>query len=163
MCIVVMCMVVMGMVRFGVILLTLLVTMAFLMITVTVFIAMGMRFERTALPHVEQLDALAFRERHQPGLASQCFKRFCQKDLQIGADPEHDIGSRQHARLGGTHGIGVRRAGALQDELRLADTFHHPGHQRVNRLDGSHNFLIGCERARDPSRCQQRQGGCGGE
>ena len=73
------------------------------------------------------------------GLACQRRQRLDQKGLHRLADPEHHVRLLEGARLGGAQAVGVLRAGALDQQDRLADARHHARDQGVDRLDARHD------------------------
>ena len=91
--------------------------------------------ERAAFPDGPVNHARHVEEPDHAGVPGERIDRAGQRGLQRVADHEDDIGVLQRRGVGGTHGEGMRRGGAADEQVRLADAGHHRAHQRMHRLD----------------------------
>ena len=141
--------VVVFLVRVLVLVVVVLVGMLFLaaVVVVVIVVAVPVLAERQQR-HARRLHQL---DRH--GVRGEALHRVLEPGRQPLAHPEHDIGRLQPGRLGGPHGIAVRRRARRQDRPRLAHALHDARRKRVDRRNVRH----------DLGRRRGRQGGERGE
>ncbi len=112
------------------------VTMIVGVFVVAAMIAVIVGLECAAFAELKPDQIVGIHEFDRLGIGGHRLERALEERFQIMTDPEDHIGRLQHRCLGRPHGIGVRRAGTLDDQTRFAYAFHHAGDQRVNGLDG---------------------------
>ena len=96
-----------------------------------------------AVPLLAELQQRHPRRLHQldrHGVRGEALHRIVQPGGQPLAHPEHDIGRLQPGRLGGPHGIAVRRRARRQDRRGLAHALHDARRQRVDRRNVRHDL-----------------------
>ena len=114
----------------------LVVVMAF----VASFVPVVVFFKRATFTKTQFHEIMGINQLYRFGLGTNGLHGFFEKRLELLTDPEHHIGRFQHLRLRRLQGIGVGRAGTLDNESRHANAVHHRCHKRVNRLDGRYDL-----------------------
>ena len=107
------------------------VIVAVVVVVVVAFLVLvvGVLLERPALAQRFEVDTLRRRQLHHQRFLSEVGDRSGQGDLLVFVDQEDDARLLQRRGVGGTHAEGVRRLGAADDQMRLADAGHDRAHQ----------------------------------
>ena len=113
------------------------------------------RLERPAGAQRQEGDAGRILERHQRRLGREGGDRVGEPRRERRADPDHEVGLLQQARLGRPQRVTVRRGAGRQDQPGLADAGHHPRRDRLHRRDVGGDPRGGDGRGRQR---RQRQG-----
>ena len=116
------------------------------------------RLPDTAVAHRQAQEPLGPHQRHRGTLGRGVGDRAHKKRLQLGSDPDHQIGAGDARRIRGAEGKAVRRLRRVEHQLRRADPFHHTGDEAVHRLDAGDDGGRGlCATA---GKGGQKGGGC---
>ena len=118
--------------------------------------------EGSALARLELGDTCGIDQRYRLRRTGDRFNGLDEKGLELRSDPEHYVGVLQFSCLRRLHLVPVRGGRAVDQQFRLADTFHHRGNERVDRLDRRNDGRLGmCHRdgERRNGKCQSGQRG----
>ena len=130
--------------------------MVIVTLMVIIIIVMPVGIERATFTEIQSDQAVTFHEEYRRCPGGDAFNGLFQKSFQIMAHPEYKVGLLKLSGLRGFQCVGMRRPGALDNQVWRADALHHRGNQRMHRLDRGNDIYI---RQR---RCNTGQGDAGG-